>query len=327
MPSIPADPVEVIRSFNRFYTRQLGLLDEGLLHSEYSLSEARVLYELAQAEGLTATDLRTLLGLDAGYLSRLLSGFEKRKLIRRSTSQADARQSTLSLTKKGRDAFRPLDHAAREQISGMIGALPADALQSLVESMRTIRRALTPPPDPAPPYVLRPLQIGDIGWITHRQAVLYAAEYGWDETYEALVAEIAAAFVKTFDPKRECCWVAEKDYQVVGSVFVVRASPDVAKLRLLYVEPSARGLGIGRRLVEECIRFARTKGYRVLTLWTNSVLVSARRLYEAAGFQLIAEEPHHSFGKDLVGQTWELELAGAPDRATGRERSASHRAE
>ena len=315
MVQISADSIDAIRGFNRFYTRQLGLLDEGLLQSDYSLTEARILYELAHGEHLTATDVRDLLGLDAGYLSRVLTGLEKRKLIRRSVSESDARQSHLSLTSKGREAFHPLDRASRAQISGMIGALSPVDVRKLVESMRTIERLLVPPPALAVPYILRPLQIGDIGWITHRQALLYAAEHGLDETFEALAAEIQASFVRTFDPKWECCWVVERDDTVVGSVFLVRGSADVARLRLLYVEPSARGLGIGRRLVNECVNFARRKGYRTLTLWTNSILVSACRIYQAAGLQLVKEESHHSFGRDLVGQTWELALQ-CPARVT-----------
>jgi len=297
-----------VRAFNRFYTRQIGLLDEGLLKSAFSLTEARVLYELAHRDGLTATDLGRDLGLDAGYVSRLLKKFERLDLISRSTLVSDARQSTIALTPAGRNAFAPLNKDSHDQVAALLDRLPASEQDRLVKSMRTVQALLDESAEPKIPYLLRPLQIGDIGWVTRRQGMLYAQDYGWDETYEALVAEILAAFVKSFDPKWERSWIAERDGEVVGSVFVVRKSPEVAKLRLLYVEPSARGLGIGKRLVEECIGFARAKGYKTLTLWTNDILTAARHIYQAAGFKLIDEERHHSFGKDLVGQTWDLDL-------------------
>jgi DNA-binding MarR family transcriptional regulator/GNAT superfamily N-acetyltransferase len=300
--------IAAVRAFNRFYTRQIGLLEEGLYRSEFSLTEVRVLYELAHRDGLTASELVRYLNLDPGYLSRLLKKFEARGLVTRAPSEADARQSVLALTPAGRDAFAPLNRASHDEIAAMLGHLGADEREALVKAMQTVRRLLGGAPGPRVPYILRPPRPGDLGWVVHRQAVLYATEYGWDGTFEALVAEIAAAFVKNFDPKRERCWIAEREGEIVGSVFVVRQSDEVAKLRLLYVEPSARGLGIGRRLVEECIGFARSRGYRTLTLWTNDILVSARRIYEAAGFRLVGEERHHSFGKDLVGQNWELAL-------------------
>lgn len=300
--------IDAVRAFNRFYTRQIGLLDEGLLKSTFSLTEARVLYELAHRDGLTATELARDLGLDAGYLSRLLKKFEERDLVERATIEADARRSSIALTKAGRQAFAPLNQGSHEQVAALLERLSAAGQDRLVRAMQTVQRLLGGSAEPKIPYMLRPLQVGDIGWIIHRQGLLYAQEYGWDETYEALVAEILGAFVKSFDPKWESSWIAEREGEVVGSVFVVHQSDEVAKLRLLYVEPSARGLGIGRRLVEECIGFARTKGYRTLTLWTNDVLTSARRIYEAAGFKLTDEERHHSFGKDLVGQNWNLEL-------------------
>ncbi|MER9870023.1 bifunctional helix-turn-helix transcriptional regulator/GNAT family N-acetyltransferase [Mesorhizobium sp. M0136] len=300
--------IDAVRAFNRFYTRQIGLLDEGLLKSTFSLTEARVLYELAHRDGLTATELARDLGLDAGYLSRLLKKFEKRDLVERATIEADARRSSIALTKAGRQAFAPLNQGSHEQVAALLERLSAAEQDRLVRAMQTVQRLLGGSAEPRIPYMLRPLQVGDIGWIIHRQGLLYAQEYGWDETYEALVAEILGAFVKSFDPKWESSWIAEREGEVVGSVFVVHQSDEVAKLRLLYVEPSARSLGIGRRLVEECIGFARTKGYRTLTLWTNDVLTSARRIYEAAGFKLTDEERHHSFGKDLVGQNWNLEL-------------------
>jgi DNA-binding MarR family transcriptional regulator/GNAT superfamily N-acetyltransferase len=302
------EAIEAVRRFNRFYTRQLGLLDEGLLESEFSLTEVRILYELAQREEPTAALLRAELGLDAGYLSRILKKFEARGLVARSASASDARRALLRLTAAGRAAFKPLNKASHDQVAAMLAPLAPAQVQSLQRSMLRIQRLLGPAPEPAVPYVLRPHQVGDIGWIAHRQGLLYAREYGWDETFEALVAEIAANFVKRFDPRRERCWIAERDGAIVGSVFLVKQSARVAKLRLLYVEPEARGLGIGARLTDECVRFARERGYRKLTLWTNDVLVSARRIYQAAGFRLVKEEKHHSFGKEQVGQTWELAL-------------------
>ena len=307
---VPAlgDQVANIRAFNRFYTRQLGLLEEGLLDSEFSLTEVRILYELAHAPGLTPTDLERGLGLDAGYLSRILSKFETRGLITRKTSTSDRRQTVLDLTRAGRKAFAPLHQASRLQIAAMLKPLVPNDRDKLVQGMQTIERLLGGNPAPKVPYVLRGLQLGDIGWVIHRQAIIYSQEYGWDETFEILVAEIAGAFARTFNPKSERCWIAEREGEIVGSVFLVRASDQIAKLRLLYVEPSARRLGVGRRLVEECIRFARTKGYKTITLWTNDVLVSARRIYQEVGFHLVKEDRHHSFGKDLVGQNWELAL-------------------
>jgi DNA-binding MarR family transcriptional regulator/GNAT superfamily N-acetyltransferase len=300
--------VASVRAFNRFYTRQLGVLDESVLASGLSLTEMRVLYELAHRDGATATELGRDLGLDAGYLSRLLSKFEVRRWLKRSPAPGDARQSLLVLTPSGRKAFAPIEKAAREQIATWLEALPPPQRDRLVKSMESVQRLLGGLPEAKVPYVLRDLRPGDLGWIVHRQGLLYHQEYGWDETFDALVAEIAGGFVKSFDAKRERCWVAEREGEVVGSAFLVRASDRVAKLRLLYVESSARGLGIGSRLVDECVSFARAKGYRTLTLWTNDILVSARKIYQAAGFRLVKEERHRSFGKDLVGQNWDLAL-------------------
>jgi DNA-binding MarR family transcriptional regulator/GNAT superfamily N-acetyltransferase len=279
-----------------------------MLKSAFSLTEVRILYELAHRDAVTAGELARELGLDAGYLSRVLGKFETGRLITRAPSARDGRQTVLALTSKGRKAFTPLNRASHEQIASMLGPLWPGDRDKLVRSMRTIQSLLGGAAEPRVPYLLRDLQSGDIGWIVQRQGVLYAQEYGWDETFEGLVAEIAGAFVKNFNPKMERCWVAERDGDIVGSVFLVRNSDALAKLRLLYVEPSARGLGIGRRLVDECIRFARAKGYKTLTLWTNDVLVSARRIYEAAGFKLVDQERHRSFGKDLVGQNWNIAL-------------------
>ena len=309
MDSHPSqEQIEAVRAFTRFYTRQIGLLDEGLLKSPFSLTEARVLFELAHRDGLTASELGRELGLDAGYLSRLLKKFEMRGLVVRAAVEADARQSSIALTEAGRTAFAPLNQGSHDQVAALLEQRPAIERDRLVKAMRTVQQVLGGDAEAKVPYMLRPPQIGDIGWIVHSQGLLYAREYGWDETYEALVAEILGAFVKDFDPARERAWIAERQGQVAGSVFLVRKSDAVAKLRLLYVEPSARGLGIGARLVAECIAFARAKGYRTLTLWTNDVLVSARRIYQAAGFVLADEERHHAFGKDLVGQNWNLEL-------------------
>ncbi|TPL40103.1 bifunctional helix-turn-helix transcriptional regulator/GNAT family N-acetyltransferase [Mesorhizobium sp. B2-4-6] len=300
--------IDTVRSFNRFYTRQIGLLDEGLLRSPFSLTEARVLYELAHRDGLVASDLIRELGLDPGYVSRLLKKFEERGLVEREATEADARRASIALTPAGRQAFAPLDQDSHDQVRALLDRLAPVDQERLVKAMRTVQELLGDKPEPTEAYILRPLQVGDIGWITRRQGMLYTQEYGWDGTFEALVAEILGEFVKKFDPKWERAWIAERAGEVVGSVFVVRKSPEVAKLRLLYVEPSARGLGIGARLVDESIAFARAKGYKTLTLWTNDILGAARRIYQAVGFKLVDEERHHSFGKDLVGQTWDLEL-------------------
>ena len=306
-PALPAR-IAAVRRFNRFYTRRIGVLQEGLLKSPFSLTEARVLYELAHREDATASVLARDLGLDAGYLSRLLKGFEERGLIKRAASPLDARQSLLTLTALGRAAFAPLDHRSQDEIGAMLRTLPAPAQKRLVEDMAEIETLLGERPAPSVPYILRPHRPGDLGWIVHRHGALYAGEYGWDDSFEALVAEIAAKFLRDFDARRERCWIAEREGEILGSVMVVRQSDEVAKLRLLLVEPAARGLGIGRRLVEECLSFARHAGYSRMTLWTNDVLHAARHIYEQAGFELTAREPHHAFGKDLVSETWERDL-------------------
>jgi DNA-binding MarR family transcriptional regulator/N-acetylglutamate synthase-like GNAT family acetyltransferase len=302
--------IESVRAFNRFYTRQIGLLDEGLLQSPFTLTECRVLYELAHRTQPTAVQIGSSLGLDAGYLSRILAKFERRKLVRRTQSKQDVRAVHLHLTAAGRKAFVLIEAAAREQIDRLLKPLDVRDVGALTSAMGVVQRVLGGSGRTKEPYHLRELIPGDVGWVVHRQAVLYTREHGWDHTYEALVAEILSGFVKNFDNARERSWIAERDNQIIGSVFLMRESDDVAKLRLLYVEPTARGLGLGRHLVDECVRFARAKGYRKLTLWTNDCLVSARKIYQAAGFQLVREDPHHSFGKDLVGQTWDLDLHG-----------------
>jgi DNA-binding MarR family transcriptional regulator/GNAT superfamily N-acetyltransferase len=311
--------IAAVRRFNRFYTRQIGLLQETLLRSPFSLAEARVLYELAHHTQTNATELANQLGLDAGYLSRILRGFERRRLIDRHPSKTDGRQRLLQLTERGRRAFAKLNRDSRQEVASLLRRLPQAGQQRLVRAMHAIEQLVGAPPvdraPPAPPapaahtsYVLRPHRPGDMGWIVHRHGALYAQEYGWDTQFEALVAEIVAKFLKRYDPKRERCWVAELDGEIVGSVFLVRRSKTVAQLRLLLVEPEARGLGIGARLVDECVRFARRVGYRKMMLWTNDVLRAARHIYEKAGFRLAHEERHHSFGHALVGQTWERAL-------------------
>jgi DNA-binding MarR family transcriptional regulator/GNAT superfamily N-acetyltransferase len=303
--------VDAVRRFNRFFTRRIGVLHEGLLHSPYSLAEARIIFEVAHRDrALTASDLSRELGLDPGYLSRMLARLEQQGLIDKLRSETDARRRFLSLTPEGEEAFSLLDARSREEVVEMLGGLSEGDQLRLIEAMRSIEGILGGGKGFkfSEPFVLRPHEPGDMGWVVHRHGVLYAKEYGWDERFEALVARIVADFVDGYDPSKERCWIAEMGGEIVGCVFVVRASDTVAKLRLLLVEPEARGLGLGTRLVEECIRFARSRGYEKLTLWTNSVLGAARRIYEEHGFELVDEEEHHSFGKDLVGQNWELAL-------------------
>jgi DNA-binding MarR family transcriptional regulator/GNAT superfamily N-acetyltransferase len=300
--------VEAIRRFNRFYTRQIGVLNEGLLNSMFSPAEARVIYELAHHEQTTASALGDELDLDAGYLSRMLQSFKKHGLIDTQPSEADRRQRMLRLTQAGQDAFAMLNARSYRQIEAMLNQVPLEDQPRLIAAMRGIQDLLGARPEQKVPYILRPHQPGDIGWVVYRHGVLYAAEYGWDEHFEALVASVVAQFIQDYDPKRERCWIAEMNGEIVGSVFLVKQSDSVAKLRLLLVEPKARGLGIGTRLVGECIRLARQLGYTTLTLWTNSVLLAARHIYVQAGFQLVSAAPHHSFGHDLVGETWELAL-------------------
>jgi DNA-binding MarR family transcriptional regulator/GNAT superfamily N-acetyltransferase len=297
-----------IRRFNRFYTQKLGVLRDGLLGSRFSLTEARLIYELACGDGLTAARLGRELGLDRGYLSRILHRFERRGLLRRTPLPTDRRQSLLALTAQGRDEFVPLDARSREAVGGWLHELTAGERTRLVAAMRTIEELLGPRPEPVASYLLRPPRPGDLGWVVARHGALYAEEYGWNTEFEALVAEIVAKFIRHFDPRRECCWIAEAGGANVGSVLLVAESHLTAKLRLLLVEPQARGRGIGERLVAECLRFARRSQYRKVSLWTNSVLVAARHIYEKAGFRLVHAEPHRSFGQNLIGETWELSL-------------------
>ncbi len=337
MPTVTPDPdplparIEAVREFNRFYTRRIGVLHEGLLDTRFSLTESRLLWELAHRDGPggpsgpTATELARELKLDPGYLSRLLSGFTQRGLIKRARSSDDARQQRLSLSAAGRRAFAPLNTRSQADVSSLLAGLTEPQQQQLLQAMATLEKLLATDAGGSgnssarhkPPYLLRPHRPGDMGWVVSRHGALYATEYHWDLRFEALVARIAADFIERFDAAREACWIAERDGANVGSVFLVQARddatqtplPGVAQLRMLLVEPAARGLGLGQRLVDECERFARQVGYRKIVLWTNSVLLAARGIYTQAGYRLVASEAHTSFGHALVGETWELELS------------------
>jgi DNA-binding MarR family transcriptional regulator/GNAT superfamily N-acetyltransferase len=303
-------PIHAIRRFNRFYTRQIGVLQEHLLESQFSLTEVRVLYELAHRKQLTAGELCQDLGLDRGYLSRMLQNFESQGWIKTTPSSEDRRRVFLAITAKGRKVFTPLDQRSSDEVEAMLGKLSPGKQEKLLVAIRDVEAALAPTPQTDPTYTLRTHGPGDMGWVVWRHGVLYSKEYGYDERFEALVAEIVAEFIAKFDPVRERCWIAERDGSNIGSVFLVKKSASVAKLRLLLVEPSARGLGIGKRLVDECVQFAREAGYKKIMLWTQSELTAARRIYENSGFKLVGEEKHQSWSrKDLVAETWELNLA------------------
>ena len=302
------DAVAAVRRFSRFYTRRIGVLQEALLGGPLSLPEGRIVWELAQTEGQTATRLAQALSLDPGYVSRLLRGLEERRLIARSASPRDARETLIALTQVGRAAYAAINTRSQHEVGAMLASLPQADRARLVAALGTVERLLGDEAEPRVPYILRPPRIGDLGFVVHRQATLYTQEYGWNGEFEALLAEIVAAFIRNLDPACERCWIAERGGEIVGSAFVVRASDDLAKLRMLYVEPSARGLGIGARLVEEGLAFARASGYRRMTLWTNDILTAARHIYQRAGFRLVQSEQHHSFGHDLVGENWEREL-------------------
>jgi DNA-binding MarR family transcriptional regulator/GNAT superfamily N-acetyltransferase len=305
--------VGAVRHFNRFYTRKIGVLAEGLLDSSLSLTEARVLYELCNRPGRAATDLRASLAIDAGYLSRILRAFEKRGWLERTPADSDARRLVLSVSRSGRAAFESLNARSNQQMGRLLSGIDRAALERLRRAMETVEEVLEPKQRPAAPYLLRTHRPGDIGWVVYRHGVLYSEEWGYDERFEALVARIAAEFVENFDPAAERCWIAEKEGERVGSVFLVRKSKYVAKLRLLLVEPSARGMGIGKRLVHECIDFARQRRYRKVVLWTQSELRAARQIYQQAGFRLAATEKHRSWGRDdLVAESWELSLVSIP---------------
>jgi len=300
--------VAAVRRFNRFFTRRLGVLREGLLHTPYSLTESRILYEIANRDQVIAAELAKDLGLDPGYLSRILDRLEQKGLIRKEQVPSDGRQRLLRLTPDGEAAASLLDQRSREEIGEMLGNLSEQDQNRLIQAMNTIEQLLGEGLKYSEPYVLRQHEPGDMGWIVHMHGRLYAEEYGWDERFEALVAQICSDFINRYNPDRERCWIAEMDGQIVGSVMVVQESDEAAKLRLLLVDPRARGLGLGKRLVDECIRFARRKGYKKLVLWTNHVLVQARNIYQKAGFVLVKQEPHRSFGPELIGETWELSL-------------------
>jgi DNA-binding MarR family transcriptional regulator/GNAT superfamily N-acetyltransferase len=299
--------VAAVRRFSRFYTSKLGIIEPKLLDSPWTLQEARIIYEIAERQTCTATDLVRALGLDAGYLSRTLQALQRRQVVTRKPSKADRRVTEIALTATGRAAFAELDGRSRRDVAGLLGKLETADRTAVVTAMGTIEQALQPSGQQSG-FLLRSHRPGDIGWIVSRHGALYAQEYGWDISFETLAAEIAAQFIRSYDTSREHCWLAEIGGEPVGSVFLVKASDDVAKLRLLLVERKARGLGIGRALTEQCIRFARQAGYTSITLWTQSILVAARGIYQRAGFTRVKEEKHHSFGVDLVGETWELKL-------------------
>ncbi|ARC92398.1 MarR family transcriptional regulator [Vibrio coralliilyticus] len=299
--------VDEIRSFNRFHTNLVGALDEGLLASDFPLVQVRILFELANNDDVAASDLMERLSVDRGYLSRMVSALDKQGLITKTPDTKNRKRIVLSLSSEGQKVFAELNDASANEVKALISSLSDNECTELVTALKKVRR-LFRDPSIKREYTLREPQSGDMGWITHRQGLLYKNEYQWDWRFEALVSQIVGDFVINYNPEFERCWVAEMDGEVVGSVFIVRQDDTTAKLRLLYVEEAARGLGLGRKLVDECVQFSREKGYKRIEFWTNSVLVSARRIYEAAGFKLIKEEPHHSFGQDLVGQTWALDL-------------------
>ena len=316
MVRVPAAQIDTVREFNRFYTRRIGALNEGLLRSPFSLTEMRVLYELAHREAPTAGDLAADLGLDAGYLSRILQSFAEQGMLARKRSAEDGRRRPLTLTPKGRRTFAPYDRRSNEEVAEMLGTLEADERNRLLGAMQTIERLLAPKGGPSGPaskgrVILRSVRPGDLGWIVHRHGALYAKEYGWGDRFEGLVARVVSDFLTKHDPKRERCWIAEHEGEPVGSVLLVRKSDTVAKLRLLLVEPSARGLGIGRRLVEACVEFARASGYRKVILWTNPELHAARAIYEKTGFRVVRTESTRVFGKPQTAQHWELRLKKA----------------
>jgi DNA-binding MarR family transcriptional regulator/GNAT superfamily N-acetyltransferase len=312
----PDPTIAAVRRFNRFYTRRIGVLSPSYLDGPYSLAELRVLYELTQHRQMTASDIALALGLDHGYLSRILAGFTRRKLIARIKAPDDGRRRLITLTDKGRREFAPYEQRSQELIADLIAPLSGTEQHRLVDAMAGIEHLLSAPAAQREPFLLRSHRPGDMGWIIARHGVLYAEEQGWNSEIEAVCADIAAAFLRSYDPARECCWIAEIDGEPVGTVMLARENDKTAKLRLLLVEPRARGLGIGRRLTEECIRFARRTGYDMITLWTHEVLTPARAIYQRAGFRHVHRWTHSEFGKEEVGETWELDL-----RATGSNNS------
>jgi DNA-binding MarR family transcriptional regulator/GNAT superfamily N-acetyltransferase len=299
-----------MRRFNRFYTKRIGLLNQGLLKTKFPLTQARIIFELAQHEQSTASDLTSELGIDPGYLSRILSSFEQDGLIQKMRSKSDSRQSLLRLSAKGRKSFSILDDRSRQELKALLQSLSSEDQHRLLNAMHMIEDVLGAEPKLTAPYLLRSHRPGDIGWMTHRHGLLYAQEYCFDETFEALVAEILARFIQSHDPKRERIWIAERDWEQIGSVMIVDAGNQVAQLRLLLVEPKARGKGIGKRLIDECIDFSKRNGYQKIKLWTQNILMEARHLYSKAGFELVEEKTHTSFGHDLISEIWELPLRG-----------------
>jgi DNA-binding MarR family transcriptional regulator/N-acetylglutamate synthase-like GNAT family acetyltransferase len=322
MPAAPDPRLDAVRRFNRLYTRRIGVLQEGLLGSPFSLAELRVLYELAHRARTTATDLVQGLGLDAGYVSRLLQGLQRQKLVERRRAAEDGRSSLITLTGAGRKAVAALEDRSRAEVAALLGGLSPEGQAKLLAAMRTIEDLLGGRSRDAATLVLRPHRPGDLGWIVHRHAVLYGTEWGYDERFEGMVAGIVADFVRRFDPRRERLWMAERDGEVVGSIALVKKTETVAQLRLLLVEPAARGLGVGRRLVQECVSFARQCGYRKITLYTHDTLRAARHLYEEAGFRLVHEEPDDTYGRAVKAQTWDLDL-GPNDGTRSKSRNAA----
>ena len=330
MPAVDASPalrsnVAAFRRFNRWYTRFLGVLGEEWLKGGYSLAEARVLYEIATRQTPTAKEIAVALGIDPAYLSRILGRFEKSSLVKRAASKKDARSAHLMLTRKGKSNFQKLDALSEEQACGILSTLPPSGQMNLTRSMNSIERVLAPGTQQRARCVLRPHRPGDMGWVVYREGALYAQEYGFDETFEALVARIVADFLTEFEPQRERCWIAEMNGQNLGHIFLIQhpTEPSTAKLRLLLVEPCGRGLGLGSALVEECVNFARSVGYKKMTLWTQSILTAARHVYQKAGFHLVKEKANRQFGKDLLSQTWELDLMeGALEKVGGQDGGA-----
>jgi len=307
-PKISQEHISIVRGFNRFFTRQIGVLREGLLDSAFSLTEARIIFELANRSNLTATHLGYELGLNTGYLSRILNRLEQQNLIGKTRSGDDGRQRLISLTTKGQEVFSLLDTRSNDEVSEMLSKLNESDRARLIEAMHTIEDIFDQGFKYSKPFYLRHHEPGDMGWVIRQHGLFYHQRYGWDESFEALVAQICADFINHYDPQKERCWIAKMQDEQVGSLFCVKAGEDVAKLRMLLVMPKARGLGLGTQMVKECIRFAKRAGYKKITLWTNDILVEARKIYEKRGFKLVEEEPHHSFGHDLVGQNWDLML-------------------
>lgn len=309
MANVDRGQINDLRAFNRFYTSVMGFLDRGLLRSEFTLTEARVVFELAQQDAIDGVDLRNRLTIDAGHLSRIVSRLESAGVVERCRSESDGRRQVLRLTGDGRRVFETLNARSDEQAEQLLGRLAPGDRSALVTSLAHVRALLDADTDGARTVVIRELRAGELGWVVQRHGELYATEFGWDLTFEALVAKIVADFGSGFDPRGERAWIAEVDGRPAGCVFCVRKDERTAQLRLLLVEPSARGLGVGSRLVDECLAFATAAGYESMVLWTNDVLHAARRIYERVGFELIEEERHHSFGHDLVGQYWRKQLA------------------